>query len=166
MGPLNQGFTVTVKRQVQPQQLFFSSSSSSRLNKNSSKLVIHSTFYRRRFWSRHVDLTPRGDAAYSTQDWLRDCSTPFGSTPKVSSTPSGNKSFSNFSCFRNKCSANCVGSVTGSWKKKKKREKKKNPLELVIAKSWGDSLQTNFSDMEIPRYPFISFSFSLFYHKG
>lgn len=51
-------------------------------------------------------------------------------------------------------------------KKEKEEKKKKNPLELVIAKSWGDSLQTNFSDMEIPRYPFISFSFSLFYHKG
>lgn len=37
-----------------------------------------------------------------------------GSTPNISSMPSGNESFSNVSCCRNKCSANCAGSVMGT----------------------------------------------------
>ena len=38
-----------------------------------------------------------------------------GSTPNISSMPSGNESFSKVSCCRNKCSANCAGSVMGTW---------------------------------------------------
>ena len=39
-----------------------------------------------------------------------------GSTPNISSMPSGNESFSNVSCCRNRQSANCAGSVMETWK--------------------------------------------------